>query len=240
MVELNAQKMEDFQGRYKFFLAILVLAFIVLVIRLWQLEVIRGPEFLRLSENNRIRLRETRAERGMLLDHTGEILAHNRPYFEVSLVPEDVKGSPEVLPLVLYLGFSLPLFSGGILAFLIGFLMDLFSGNVLGLYTLTRTLAFFVAQPFRQSFYWQGSSFQFLFVTLTSLLEGLLLLLLLVALTPASLKNLYPSVLTRLLPQALCTGLVTPLLFSFLRKGTEFLQEKEERHPPGRIEGWSN
>src|SRR5512139_931960 len=100
MVELNAQKMEDFQGRYKFFLAVLILAFIVLVIRLWQLEVIRGSEFLRLSENNRIRLRETRAERGMLLDHNGEILAHNRPYFEVSLVPEDVKGNSEVLPLV--------------------------------------------------------------------------------------------------------------------------------------------
>ena len=100
MVELNAQKLEDFKGRYKFFLTILVLAFVILVIRLWQLEVVRGTELLRLSENNRIRLRETRAERGMLLDHNGEVLAHNRPYFEVSLVPEDVKGSPEVLPLV--------------------------------------------------------------------------------------------------------------------------------------------
>jgi penicillin-binding protein 2 len=100
MMELNTQKMEDFKGRYKFFLAVLVLAFVVLFIRLWQLEVVRGTELLRLSENNRIRLRETPAERGMLLDHNGEILAHNRPYFEVSLVPEDVKGSPEVLPQV--------------------------------------------------------------------------------------------------------------------------------------------
>jgi hypothetical protein len=36
-------------------------------------------------------------------------------------------------------------------------------------------------------------------------------------------------VFTHLLPQAFCTGLVTPLLFSFLRKGTELLQKKEER-----------
>ena len=130
---------------------------------------------------------------------------------------------------VLYLGFSLPLFSGGILAFFMGFLMDLFSGSVLGLYTLTRPLAFLIAQLFRNRFYWQGISFQFLFVTLTSLLEGLFLLLLLIALTPSPLKNLYPSVLTHLLPQALCTGLVTPLLFSFLRKGMELLQNKEGR-----------
>ena len=133
------------------------------------------------------------------------------------------------LVLVLYLGFSLPLFSGGILAFLMGFLMDLFSGNVLGLYTLTRPLAFLIAQLFRNRFYWQGISFQFLFVALTSLLEGLLLLLLLITLTPSPLKNLYPSVLTHLLPQALCTGLVTLPLFSFLRKGMEFLREEEER-----------
>jgi rod shape-determining protein MreD len=110
-----------------------------------------------------------------------------------------------------------------------GFLVDLFSGNVLGFYTLTRPLAFFVAQLFRHRFYWQGISFQFLFVTLTSLLEGLFLMLLLVALTPLPLKNLYPSVFTHLLPQAFSTGLVTPLLFSFLRKGTELLQKKEER-----------
>jgi rod shape-determining protein MreD len=133
------------------------------------------------------------------------------------------------LILVFYLGFSFPLFSGGVLAFFMGFLMDLFSGNVLGLYTLTRPLAFLIAQLFRNRFYWQGISFQFLFVTLTALLEGLLLLLFLIVFSPSSLKDLYPSVFTHLLPQAVCTGLVTPLLFSFLKKGTELLQKKEER-----------
>lgn len=144
--------------------------------------------------------------------------------------PPIQKARPDLtLVLVLYLGFSFPLFSGGILAFLMGFLMDIFSGNILGLYTLTRPLAFLIAQLFRHRFYWQGISFQFLFVTLVSLFEGLFLLFLLIALTPSTLKNLYPSVLTHLLPQALCTGLVTPLLFHFLRKGMELFQKKEER-----------
>jgi penicillin-binding protein 2 len=99
-VELNAQKMEDFKGRRRYFFAALILAFLVIIIRLWQLQILRGTDFLRLSENNRIRLLDTPADRGMLLDRTGKILAHNRPSFEVSLVPEDVKGSPEVLAMV--------------------------------------------------------------------------------------------------------------------------------------------
>ncbi len=141
-----------------------------------------------------------------------------------------------MLVLVLYVGFSMPLFSGGVLAFFMGMLMDAFSGNALGLYTLTRPLAFLIAQLFRQRFYWQGISFQFLFVTLASLLEGLFLLLLLTALTPSTLKTLYPLVLTRLLPQSLCTGLATPLVFSFLKKGTDLLRKEEEK-PGLRTEG---
>ena len=53
-----------------------------------------------MSENNRIRIRETPADRGMLLDRKGRILAHNRPSFEALLVPEDLEGNPEVLPRV--------------------------------------------------------------------------------------------------------------------------------------------
>ena len=93
MVELNTQKMEEFQGRRIYFLVALGLAFLLIVIRLWQLEVIQGNEFRRLSENNRIRLREDPADRGMLLDRKGRVLAHNRPSFAALLVPEDVKGN---------------------------------------------------------------------------------------------------------------------------------------------------
>jgi penicillin-binding protein 2 len=97
MVELNTQKMEEFKGRRIYFLVALGLAFLLIVIRLWQLEVIQGNEFRRLSENNRIRLREDPADRGMLLDRKGRVLAHNRPSFAAFLVPEDVKGNAEVL-----------------------------------------------------------------------------------------------------------------------------------------------
>jgi penicillin-binding protein 2 len=97
MMELNTQRMEDFTGRYKYFLVFMGIAFFLLVVRLWYLQVIRGSELRKLSENNRIRIRENPADRGMVLDRKGRVLAQNRPSFEVYLVPEDLKGNPEVV-----------------------------------------------------------------------------------------------------------------------------------------------
>jgi penicillin-binding protein 2 len=98
MMELNTQRMEDFKGRHKYIVVFAGVAFFMLFIDLWYLQVIKGSEFRRLSENNRIRIRENPADRGMLLDRKERVLAHNRPSFEVSLVPEDLKVNPEVLP----------------------------------------------------------------------------------------------------------------------------------------------
>ncbi len=97
MMELNTQRMEDFKGIYKYLVVFVGFAFFLIFIRLWSLQVIKGSELRRLSENNCIRLRENPADRGMLLDRKGRILAHNRPSFEVYLVPEDLKANPEVL-----------------------------------------------------------------------------------------------------------------------------------------------
>lgn len=96
-MELNTQRMEDFKGIYKFLVVIVGLAFFLIFVRLWSLQVIKGSELRRLSENNCIRLRENPADRGMFLDRKGRILAHNRPSFEVYLIPEDLKANPEVV-----------------------------------------------------------------------------------------------------------------------------------------------
>ncbi len=131
-----------------------------------------------------------------------------------------------VLIFILYLGFSFSTFSGGILAFLMGYLMDLFSGNVLGLYTFTRPLIFFSAQLFRNRFYWEGISFQCLFVFMFTVLEGFLILALLSGLNPGPLHNLYPRRLTSLLLQSVCTALVTPLFFALFNRGVALLLQR--------------
>ena len=97
MVELNTQRMDELKERKKYLQIFLALTFFLLFLKLWHLQVIKGGEFRRLSENNCIRIRENPADRGLLLDRKGRILAHNRPSFEVYLVPEDFRGNPEVV-----------------------------------------------------------------------------------------------------------------------------------------------
>ena len=97
MMELNTQRMEDFKDRYKYFFAFEAVAFFVIVIFLWYLQVIKGSDFRQMSTSNCIRIREDPAARGMILDRKGRLLADNRPSFEVYLVPEDLKEDLEVL-----------------------------------------------------------------------------------------------------------------------------------------------
>jgi rod shape-determining protein MreD len=134
-----------------------------------------------------------------------------------------------VLILTLYLGLSYPPVSGGILAFFIGYLMDLFSGNSFGLYTFSRPFIFYAAQFFRGWFYLKGFSFQFLFVFISCLLEGLLILFLLSSLNLPSLPNFFHSFFTFLLPQSVFTGLIAPLFFFLLDKGSVLIFKQKVR-----------
>jgi penicillin-binding protein 2 len=80
------------------FRAALVLAFIFLGGRLYQLQVVQGNSLREQADENRFDLVETPALRGVMYDRTGVILTRNRPSFEVGLVPEDLPfDDPETL-----------------------------------------------------------------------------------------------------------------------------------------------
>ena len=123
-----------------------------------------------------------------------------------------------VLILIVYLGFSYPPASGGILAFILGYFTDLFSGNTFGLYTFTRPVIFFAVQFFKGRFYLESPAAQFLSALTSALVEGLLILTLLVGLNPDPLQHLLPLFVSFLLPQALLTSLITPFLFPLFRR----------------------
>jgi hypothetical protein len=61
------------------------------------------------------------------------------------------------------------------------------------------------------------------------MLEGMFIIILMNALQSVSLGNLYPLLLTFLLPQSFFTGLVTPPLFLVFQKGTSLLFPQPER-----------
>jgi penicillin-binding protein 2 len=74
-------------------LSVALLGFLVLLARLWDLQILRGDEMRTLSENNRIRLHRTQATRGTVVDRAGRVLIDSRPSFDAVMVPED---SPNV------------------------------------------------------------------------------------------------------------------------------------------------
>jgi penicillin-binding protein 2 len=69
--------------------SLILVAFFVLVSRLWNLQVRDGGSLRELSENNRLRLKRTPPLRGIVYDRQGRVLVDNRPSFDVVLVPED-------------------------------------------------------------------------------------------------------------------------------------------------------
>jgi penicillin-binding protein 2 len=66
-----------------------LLGFLLLLARLWDLQILRGDEMRTLSENNRIRLNRVQATRGTVVDRYGRVLVDSRPSFDAVLVPED-------------------------------------------------------------------------------------------------------------------------------------------------------
>ncbi|PID56610.1 penicillin-binding protein 2 [candidate division KSB3 bacterium] len=76
--------------RLNIYIAVVVLLFGVLSARLWYLQIIQGHQYLKKSEENRIRLLRVKAPRGIISDTDGFPLVRNRPSFNVYVIPEDI------------------------------------------------------------------------------------------------------------------------------------------------------
>jgi penicillin-binding protein 2 len=78
------------QNRLRHLGFVVVAVLVVLVSRLWHLQIMRGDVYEALSQGNRIRLIPVPAPRGKILDRNGVPLAASRMAFSVSIVPQDV------------------------------------------------------------------------------------------------------------------------------------------------------
>jgi len=68
---------------------ILIGALIILVMRLWQLQILQGGEYRKLSEANRLRIVSIAAPRGIIFDRNGIPLVKNTPYYYASIIPDE-------------------------------------------------------------------------------------------------------------------------------------------------------
>lgn len=70
---------------------IIIALFSLLILRLWQLQILQGKEYRKLSEENMLRIVRIPAPRGIIYDRNGIPLVKNSPYFCASLIPENLK-----------------------------------------------------------------------------------------------------------------------------------------------------
>jgi penicillin-binding protein 2 len=70
------------------YLAIFV--FGVFVVRLWDLQIIKGKEYRKINERNRLRVIDIPAPRGIIYDRNNKVLVKNVPSFDISVVKEDI------------------------------------------------------------------------------------------------------------------------------------------------------
>jgi penicillin-binding protein 2 len=82
---MQHQLLQDPRPPFKGLLAIVVLLFAVLLLRLFYLQVVTSADYARESEENRIAQRRVKAPRGLIYDRDGRILARTRPFYTVSL-----------------------------------------------------------------------------------------------------------------------------------------------------------
>ena len=83
--------------KIKFFVILVILSFLTLLLRVWYLQVLKGSDFMGLSESNRVRLISLPSYRGEITDRNGVTLASIRPSFNLYVTPEDVRDLNETL-----------------------------------------------------------------------------------------------------------------------------------------------
>lgn len=88
---------------YKQYLLLTGFLFFILLIyfsRLWHLQLLQGAKYRYQSENNRIRLEDIPAPRGIIFDRNGVPLVENRPAYHLLLIREDVQDMKETIETV--------------------------------------------------------------------------------------------------------------------------------------------
>ena len=94
---LNTVTSEWFNKRVMGAILCVVVAFSILFMRLFYLQIMKGEEFLRLSENNSIRLESIVAPRGLIFDADGKLLVDNRPSFDLRIIPRNARPLEQTL-----------------------------------------------------------------------------------------------------------------------------------------------
>ena len=88
MNSLNAEKNQILSRRTIFIILVNLLAFVVIIGRLYYLQIVESDKYQTMSDENRISTRFLVPPRGMIFDRNGEIIAKNEQNFQALLIAE--------------------------------------------------------------------------------------------------------------------------------------------------------
>ena len=85
---INAHDSAVYRQKFKGFFILACVAFCVLALRMWHLQVIKGEEMAQRSETNSVRFCKIRPLRGLITDRYGNVLVDNQPSFDIVFTPD--------------------------------------------------------------------------------------------------------------------------------------------------------
>jgi len=71
-------------------MGLIALTFLFLIINFWKLQVLQHSKYQSLADNNRIRLVDMPATRGIIKDRNGVIIADSSPNYSLAVIPRDM------------------------------------------------------------------------------------------------------------------------------------------------------
>lgn len=86
---LSGDEIQQFKQRMAIIVGALSILMAILFFRLFYLQVFQGGYYDEVATGNRIRVVPREAPRGLIYDRNGELLAYNRPAFNIDLIAED-------------------------------------------------------------------------------------------------------------------------------------------------------
>ena len=86
--------------KIKVYVILVVISFLVLWMRVWYLQILKGKDFMGQSEENRVTKVSLPDYRGAIKDRRGETVVNIRPSFNLYVTPEDADNLPKSLELL--------------------------------------------------------------------------------------------------------------------------------------------
>ena len=84
---INGQEPIDFREKLRIVVLLFLAAISILMVRLAYLQIVRGDDYKKKSENNSVRFRQIKPLRGLIMDRNGFVLVDNKPSFDVIYIP---------------------------------------------------------------------------------------------------------------------------------------------------------